>query len=79
MDAELEIQMQAVNARLTAVAALLARLVATTDPELPGPRHPSLDSLLADAGLSHSEIAKLLRKDRSNVSRQLARDSGKAG
>lgn len=71
--------LESIDQSLHVLVALTTRLVQVLDPSLSDPKHPSLDSLLTEAGLSQAQVALVLGKDASSVSRQLSRDQEKLG
>lgn len=65
------------DAKLSAVIALLTHLVMRSDDSLPEPPYAAVSVLLADAGLSNAEVGKALGKSGDSARKQINRDRKK--
>ena len=74
---ELEITqlLQSIDTKLGALVALHTHRLLLDDEDLAKPRPRSIDRLLLDAGLSQTEIGRMLGKTRQAVGQVLKRDS----
>lgn len=72
-DREVVTQLELISQKLSGLVSVVARSVLVSTGRLPD-EAVSLDTLLADAGLSQGEVAKALGKSQPTVSRQIKRD-----
>lgn len=63
--------LEAINTKLGALVALHTHRLLTDTPDLAAPRPRTIDRLLADAGLTQAEIARILGKTQQAVSQAL--------
>lgn len=71
---ELEL-LRSIDVKLGALLALETQRLLREDPELADPRPRSIDRLLADTGLSRTEIASILGKTPQAVGQMLKKDA----
>ena len=72
---EIELLLESMNAKLSALVALQVHRVLIEDENLARPRPRSMDKLLHDAGLTQAQIAAMLGKTISAVSQMIKKES----
>lgn len=74
IDKELLDTAKAIDQKLNAILAIEAARLQSEDPDLSDSRHPSVESIVAAAGMTQTTIGQLLGKSFQAVSQRLAKD-----
>lgn len=72
-DPETTAILKSIEAKMSALLAITVHQALVDDPDLPNPRPRSIDKLLLNAGLTHTQIASQLGKSVSAVSQMIAK------